>query len=569
MIKQTDKFAAGMGRIVLVLCVGAVMCSYNSWNPDPDDASTFNAMCEHLREEQGSIGQPLDGQGVGAKTSLPGEGQREQQEDAPPTAHQERGKEKEKTKTRRKRKTRKKKEESDERRDKNTGTKRRKWKAKISTDLPRQHTSERIEEVLSVNRAGLDEILARCQAELDGRTGCREGSLEWIETLKGALEGAVEALKRKDQGEDDARQVIELVAKAVKGYEDELESRKAYLKTVIGECLPPYLRILQIFADNKERVLMALANEKGGHMFKHLENIPTSACTSTSTSASPPTSTKIAHQTYQMVLTVIRKGLEDLAEDRRIEDLRRHPTLSARIDRQREWRAVISSVSGEKTFTHVLHHLKNTLLFLPLSTIYYDSIQSSQLKDKKTMAAQGVLSPFFRKHNELRERLRTLELSTDVFLTPLAQWHSLEDGGVEAECRREEKEKLKRQVILGMEELQAVEDVHNYMAEYYRERKTERGLNHILFMEGVESYIKSEGEKGAASLGNTLQMLYRAMRRSGYNTEAATEQRRDKKIISSLINSNRTGSVQAWIGAFSREIDEMERWVETLNETIV
>lgn len=425
----------------------------------------------------------------------------------------------------------------------------KKWNIPVPRSVLKGATVEDVERVIVANKQALESISEEYRAELEGRTECRINSLEWLEALRKVLKKSLEDLKRRrgeKEGKDEAEieKVIELVEKAIVGYEAELKDRRKYLRERVNKWLRLYSCAFNQCLENKEDVTKAI--RKG-------EDAAKKAMITAMIRQKRSRRGAVNGKVYMVVVRGIEKGLEDLARGRPIEDIRRSPCVVYRIYKARECKGVRRDGGNEKK-EHSLYHVKNTFFFVATSAIHFDISRKCYFrKASKEERVQDVPSPFLQQIGELKERLGKISCRADIFLNVCFLYDGAGEG---IERLRREGERVRDRVALEMEELDVVEEVYRLICRKECAGEYEGERVETLLTEMIESYVKEKGERGDGDLERVLRAFYRVMKRSGHG-ECAGEKREDGSCRIASLRDYKVARVAKWLKAVAEEVGVM------------
>lgn len=519
-MRKTDKDTAGLkGLAIVCIMACAVLCGFyeEEFFLGPEDMETFREMQQYLEEE---------------RKELNGQCQGQEDRDTSPTSQtdfQER-----------QRRNRKRKRASGV----GESGRQKQWKEGVSKDIAKWATAENLHRVIAVSNTVLHDLKAKHLADLDGETGCKTGSLEWIGSIKEILEAALEDFAGRRGGEE-TEKIVELIGKAVKGYAEELEIRRASLEEAAKEWIPKYIFTLDALLKHGESLAKVLRGEEDADLTKEVV---------TKTHSIPP-------NTYDMLFTVVQKGLEDLAGDRPIGDIRRNNTALCNINKVREWRAVKGKGKKRGNVTHSLNHVKNTFFFMPLSLTHYDATKQARHTVTRREENGEALQCFYPVSRALQERLESVYSRVDAFLDALQFQVGKEE---ETERLREKGERLREKAVATMKEVEVMGDVYGHVREYYGRYENARELCQTLPMEAIESCLREEEEREGGSVAALLEILFRAMERTEHYENMARETRNEAN--GSLgTNNYKYNLVKQWLTSLSQSTCEMEEWMALLS----
>lgn len=359
-----------------------------------------------------------------------------------------------------------------------------KWRTDVPQEVLQGATQADLETVIAANKASLAALRNDQLTDLDNSTGCRTGSLEWIERIGALLKGVAEKMEgRGESGEEmgeGAEGLLDLVGQTARRYEVEASERRSFLEESANTSIPCYLSLLEGLLLYKETVLEIIRSEEcaiiGGRVLAKILNTRAPTCA--------------------LMITVIKKGLEDMAMGREIEDVRRHENVSARIDKRREIRS-FESERGQYGVS-VAKPLKHTLFYITMAALWYDCASDRycfRYWDKR-MGGEASLN-FGAKAGAFRKRLEKI----------LEKASELGEG--------EEAREVRHRVETLIGEIETVCSVYMHGLAYLAEGGT-FFRRQILYIEAAETYLKNEAERENGDLEKLLAILYKAMRESGH-----------------------------------------------------
>lgn len=373
----------------------------------------------------------------------------------------------------------------------------REWKKTVDPHVLEQATVAQLEKVIQKNKEVLDEFQKKHEDDLQNQTNCAEGSLEWIRAIRQILENTRRSLEKSGEGEKgdgETRKVLEWIKRAVSRYDEELGERTEFLTKATKKWIPQYLTTLDVISQRGEQVLALLKKKTStkAECFKVVKN------------------TGVNADVYRMILTLLKKGLEDLANKAKLGDIRRNENVSINIIRSRN----ISPSNREKAKGCVRHpenHIRNTFFYWIISAFYYDCVKCYYLKDRKARKEGKPFPPFAINLSVMQEKLGKIR-------------HRIDNCGkcglpntCDEQKQRGQIERLRAAVAAKMEEVEAIGDAYGYISERMERSEQTTAVDPVFYMEAAEAYIKSKAaeEGGEAEVEKVLRTLYRTMKESG------------------------------------------------------
>lgn len=377
-------------------------------------------------------------------------------------------------------------------------------------ELLRSTTMEQLETVINANIAAVQENIDKHNAELAEDTGCKVGSLEWISSVKAALEGAVQELAGSGDSGGETQAIVSILKKANERYDKELEERRSFGEDAINNHLSVYLNLLNGFLGKKEVILEGI--RRGGFSTKREESLKKELETHL--------------PTFRMAFEIIKKSLKNMAEESDVPEILKISHILVRVNKTREYRKIGKVAKAPKVgrpVNNFVHHLKSTLFFMPTAISAYDYSNRQSVKLEKAAAQEESPAYFSIRRRELQERLQRLLPQIDNALR-LGHLSMTFAGGPETNVPREELAEARVFVLSKLERLAVIGDVYDHLTEHYKEYKKEEMIKSIIYMQGTEAYIKAEAEKGGGRLVHALRVLYRMMTETGHGEAIRKEQ---------------------------------------------
>lgn len=322
-----------------------------------------------------------------------------------------------------------------------------------------------LESVLENNKKVLRILYQGHRADLEDKTNCRKGSLEWIRRIRDVLGAAVEGMERNGDG-GDTEAIVALLKARVRGYEVELKTRGKYFVEAVRKWIPQYARMLNVILRSKQFFLTAL--QKGQYL--HMRQVLIARC-------------KVRCNTYKTLQEVVGQGLEDIAGGRTVRNLTENRAVAAKINRGRARRL---SKTGRYGLSCVELPLKYTFFFIGDAAVRFQHSNCDCGIPKKQLQKNGIGGSFSMAVEVLEEELLAVK-SVAERMREVGDKHKLGRG-----CGEQWLEKTMRAADLMLEEVVLITNVYDHMVKYIDEEELTVNLVAVC-IEAAEEYLV-EGE---------------------------------------------------------------------------
>lgn len=431
---------------------------------------------------------------------------------------------------------------------------REEWKEEIRWDILEKSTVEDFEEVVRQNKEILANLSKKHMDDLEDKTGCMVGSLQWIRATKNALQAIIDKLgtgrERVGTGEDkEAEAVADLLSQGITIYEEELESRELLLKTAVRTHIPKYDRDMEGFYKNRHELLS----------FLKLRKPTTEAMSILSGKLS------INIHTFRNLATTLRKGLVVVTSGNKIRDIKGDVALKTKIDKEREFRVLKKSKKHTQSGQLILGNIKNTLFYITIATLHVNMKREYHLTQKVSKNAQEQqLTPLLIQELNVRRKplevlcLRIESLSRVILAKKSASKESVDQ-------LRQEIRELSSVIAASVDELRVIRKLFYYVSDHSSKYCVPMGtMRMIVYMEAIESYILGEAGREGGELEHVLRVLYRVMEKSGHGEKLRREIRGEEVKETYWNSSSKYSAVNTWLKGISAGIDGAERQVALL-----
>lgn len=372
-----------------------------------------------------------------------------------------------------------------------------------SRDALKKARVEALERVIEVNKRALDELMEKHKADLEGRTGCRIGSLEWIDNVKETLRRVAEKM--------DQREIRELLENAVERYREELKEKTAAIKNALHKWIPRYKKALKAFYRKRETVAQLFRNGKWN------DNVHRMAKRA-----------RIHAQSYKMIAKILQQGLGDVAKGQDIQDLRNDCGARKSLGEIRTFRSDRNTEAEQNAHKGVEHHIKNTIFYPVMAALSSDYHRRDNHKYKKTKKS---FAPVYEKLADCLESLGDLKKKVE----------SLE-------------ELRNKKVTMRKEEVKVLGSVCGYLEGYVKKVRVLAGQDfRVLYMEGVEAYVMEQERRGGGRLERVMRALYRITVEIGH-LENVMRKRRGEEVKGYLSTNYKNRIMAKWVKAVRSEV---------------
>lgn len=435
----------------------------------------------------------------------------------------------------------------------------RNWKKKVPKGLLQGVNAETLERVVLANKEALEDINEKHMMDLNNETGCQVGSLEWISEIRDIVEAICDDIKnsREEEGEkrEKARERIELLENIVEAYSLEWKKKRKFLTEAVDQWIPQYAQAFKELLANKEFVTELI---RSGAALKGLDWRPAEKF-------------RTFHVTvYVSLIDILKKGLEDMAKGKAVEDLRRNPTISTRLEGVKKCGSYEEDGSGEeKGLGSFVGSIKHTIFSVPFSLCFNDRASRSKLARRRggREANKEASSSFSYPENLVRIRMQFRNLQSKITeLLDSLDAHEKKGEEEMAELRRQVVQ-LRRRIVGGRKKMGLILDIHKYIFDHLGEYRRAGGHKRGIYTEIFESYMKKEIEKEDGDLESVVRILYAVMEESGHGRSVRAWGKEGALYVGGVDFdcSIRYKLAPAWIQAVSQQLAQMQRDFVSLN----